>query len=243
MNFKEIKMKAIAIIPAFNEEKNIENVIYSIKRSGVNIDIVVINDGSVDRTSEISKLTGAYVIDLPINLGIGGAVQTGYIYAYKNNYDVAIQVDGDGQHDGKDLLELISVVENSQADIAIGSRFVKNSNYKSSFSRNIGIRFFSKLVSTIIKQPITDPTSGYRCINQKTLELFSIYYPSDYPEVETIVYAARQGLRIKEVPVNMNQRSHGKSSISLMNGFYYMLKVTHWIGVSFIVFGAFIINI
>jgi glycosyltransferase involved in cell wall biosynthesis len=219
-------MKAIAIIPAFNEEKNIENVIYSIKNSGVNIDIVVINDGSVDSTSEIAKLTDVYVIDLPINLGIGGAVQTGYIYAYKNNYDVAIQVDGDGQHDGKDLLELISVIENKQADIAIGSRFVKISNFRSSFFRNIGIRFFSKLVSAIIKYPITDPTSGYRCINRETLELFSRYYPSDYPEVETIVYAARQGLHIKEVPVNMKQRSHGKSSISLMNGFYYMLKVT-----------------
>lgn len=219
-------MKAIAIIPAFNEEKNIESVICSIKRSGVNIAIVVINDGSVDRTSEISKLAGAYVIDLPINLGIGGAVQTGYIYAYNNNYDIAIQVDGDGQHDGKDLIELISVIENSEADIVIGSRFVENSNYKSSFFRNIGIRFFSKLVSIIIKHPITDPTSGYRSINRKTLELFSKYYPSDYPEVETIVYAARQGLQIKEVPVKMNQRSHGKSSISLMNGFYYMLKVT-----------------
>jgi glycosyltransferase involved in cell wall biosynthesis len=219
-------MKAIAIIPAFNEEKNIESVIYSIKNSGVNIDIVVINDGSIDRTSKVAKLTGVYVIDLPINLGIGGAVQTGYIYAYKNNYDIAIQVDGDGQHNGKDLLELISIVENGEADIAIGSRFVKNSNFKSSFFRNIGIRFFSKLVSTIIKHPISDPTSGFRCINKKTLELFCSYYPSDYPEVETIVYATRHGLIIKEVSVNMNQRSHGKSSISLLNGFYYMLKVT-----------------
>lgn len=219
-------MKALAIIPAFNEEKNIESVIYSIKRSGVNIDIVVINDGSVDRTSEVARSTGVYVIDLPINLGIGGAVQTGYLYAYENNYDISIQVDGDGQHDGKNLQKLISGIENNIADMVIGSRFVQKSDYKSSTFRNIGIRFFSKLVSRMIKNPITDPTSGFRSINRKTLELFSRYYPSDYPEVETIVYASCMGLRIKEVPVSMKQRNHGKSSISLLNGFYYMIKVT-----------------
>jgi glycosyltransferase involved in cell wall biosynthesis len=219
-------MKVIAIIPAFNEEENIESVINSIKRSGTKIDIVVINDGSIDRTSELAKLTGVHVIDLPINLGIGGAVQTGYLYAYENNYDIAIQFDGDGQHDGKDLWQLISQIENDSADMVIGSRFVEESNFKSSTFRYIGIKFFSKLVSRIIKNPITDPTSGYRSINRKVLELFSRYYPSDYPEVETIVYASNRGLRIKEIPVNMRQREHGKSSISLLNGFYYMIKVT-----------------
>jgi hypothetical protein len=219
-------MKVVAIIPAFNEEKNIQAVIHSIQKSGVNIDIVVINDGSIDKTSEVAKSAGAYVINLPVNLGIGGAVQTGYLYAYENGYDIAIQVDGDGQHDGGDLAQLISAVENNDADIVIGSRFVKDSNYKSNTIRRLGIHFFSRLVSWIIKYPILDTTSGYRSINRKALELFSKYYPADYPEVETIVYASRMGLQIKELPVHMNQRCHGKSSISLMNGFYYMLKVT-----------------
>jgi len=142
------------------------------------------------------------------------------------DYDVAIQVDGDGQHDVKDLSKLIMAIENKQADIIIGSRFVEKNNYKPSIARNLGINFFSKLVSILIKYTINDTTSGYRCINKKAISLFAKYYPMDYPEVEAIVYAHKMGLSIKEIPVDMNPRLSGKSSISLLNGLYYLIKVT-----------------
>lgn len=219
-------MSTIVIIPAYNEENNIGKVIQSIKNAGVMADIVVINDGSSDNTSELAKKAGAYVIDLPVNLGIGGAVQTGYLYAYASGYDIAIQVDGDGQHNGSDLTRIIYELEKNHADIAIGSRFVEESKYKASFFRKIGIHFFSKLVTTLIHYPVCDTTSGYRGVNKKAIELFSRYYPKDYPEVETIVYAYLMGLRIKEIPVNMNPRYSGKSSISLWKGLYYIVKVT-----------------
>lgn len=219
-------MKVGIIIPSYNEEGNIQNVINSINISDATVDIIVINDGSLDKTSMIAKNAGAYVIDLPNNLGIGGAVQTGYLYCYNNDYDVAIQIDGDGQHSGEYINELILSLEESNADIVIGSRFIDKGTFKSNLSRKIGIKFFSKLVSLITSSKINDTTSGLRCINRKAIELFSKYYPSDYPEVETIVYAHKRGLSIKEIPVIMRQRMHGKSSISLLNGLYYMIKVT-----------------
>lgn len=219
-------MKRLVIIPAYNEEKNIKHVINSIKMSGINVDIVVVNDGSLDNTSSAAKEAGADVIDLPINLGIGGAVQTGFLYAHRMNYDIAIQVDGDGQHDSKDLHKLIKAIEDGQADVIIGSRFVEKSNYKPSIARMLGINFFSMLVSLLVKYRIYDTTSGYRCVNKKAITAFIKYYPMDYPEVETIVYAHKIGLSIKEVPVEMNQRLYGKSSISLLDGLYYLIKVT-----------------
>jgi glycosyltransferase involved in cell wall biosynthesis len=219
-------MKKLVIIPAYNEEQNIKHVIDSIRMSGINVDIVVVNDGSLDNTSGAAKEAGAHVIDLPINLGIGGAVQTGFLYAHRMNYDLAIQIDGDGQHDSKDLLKLIKAIENEQADVIIGSRFVEKSNYKPSITRMLGINFFSKLVSILVKYTVCDTTSGYRCINKKAISTFVQYYPMDYPEVETIVYAHKMGLSIKEIPVEMNQRLYGKSSISLLDGLYYLIKVT-----------------
>ncbi|MDF2592704.1 MAG: glycosyl transferase family protein [Clostridia bacterium] len=219
-------MKRLVIIPAYNEERNIKCVVDSIKTSGLDVDIVVVNDGSIDDTSKASKEAGVRVIDLPINLGIGGAVQAGFIYAYQMDYDVAIQVDGDGQHDVKDLSKLIKAIENQEADLIIGSRFVEKSNYKPSITRNLGINFFSKLVSLLIKYTITDTTSGYRCIGKAAISLFAEYYPMDYPEVETIVYAHKMGLKVKEISVDMNPRLSGKSSISLLDGLYYLIKVT-----------------
>lgn len=219
-------MKKLVIIPAFNEEQNIKCVVDSINSSGLDVDIVVVNDGSRDDTSRVAREAGARVIDLPINLGIGGAVQAGFLYAYQMDYDAAIQVDGDGQHDVKDLSKLIIAIENEEADVIIGSRFVEKSDYKPSIARNLGINFFSKLVSILIRYRVTDTTSGYRCINKKAISLFAQYYPMDYPEVEAIVYAHKMGLRIKEIPVDMNPRLSGKSSISLLNGLYYLIKVT-----------------
>ncbi|MCL1852351.1 MAG: glycosyltransferase family 2 protein [Peptococcaceae bacterium] len=219
-------MKVLVIIPAYNEAGSIRKVIRSIRASDLGADIVVINDASKDNTAAEAAEEGVNVITLPINLGIGGAVQTGYKYACVTGYDVAVQVDGDGQHDGKDLCKVVDGVMSGEADIVVGSRFVEESGYKPSVSRGMGILFFSKLVSKIVKMPLTDTTSGFRAINRKGIELFSRYYPGDYPEVETIVYAASRGLKIKEVSVDMQHRQHGKSSISLFNGLYYMVKVT-----------------
>lgn len=219
-------MKYLAIIPAYNEGTNIYNVVKNIKNSNSEFDIVVINDGSQDNTYSEAKRAGAKVINLSNNLGIGGAVQTGYLFAYNNNYDAAIQIDGDGQHDSKELNKLIEEIEKNEEDIVIGSRFVEKSKYKPSLFRNIGIKYFSMIVSFLCKMPYYDTTSGYRIVNRKAIEHFVKYYPQDYPEVETIVYAVKNGLKVKEIMVNMNQRQGGKTSITPIKSLYYMIKVT-----------------
>lgn len=219
-------MKILAVIPAYNEEKTIEQVIKDIRYHNPQIDVLVINDGSTDDTYKQARAAGALVISLPQNIGIGGAVQTGYIYAQRNDYDVVIQVDGDGQHDPKDLLKLVALIGDDTADLVIGSRFVEQTDYQSSFMRKVGIRFFSSLVSLVVGTSYTDCTSGYRAANRKVIDLFAAYYPKDYPEVETIVYASNRGARIKEVSVDMNKRQGGKSSITPLKSIYYMIKVT-----------------
>ena len=219
-------MKVMVVVPAYNEEKDIYKVVASIKEYHPEIDVVVVNDGSKDNTCFEAKRAGAFVIDLPQNLGIGGAVQTGYLYGKRNDYDVVIQIDGDGQHDPKDISRLVEVIENKEADMVIGSRFVEQTEYESSSMRKLGINFFSRFVSFVCKQNFYDTTSGYRAANRKVIELFSTYYPKDYPEVETIVYAIKRGIRIKEVSVDMNKRQGGKSSITPLKSVYYMIKVT-----------------
>lgn len=219
-------MKVMVVVPAYNEEKNIYKVVASIKKYHPEIDVVVVNDGSKDNTCFEAKRAGAFVIDLPQNLGIGGAVQTGYLYGKRNDYDVVIQIDGDGQHDPKDISRLVEVIENKEADMVIGSRFVEQTEYESSSMRKLGINFFSRFVSFVCKQNFYDTTSGYRAANRKVIELFSTYYPRDYPEVETIVYAIKRGIRIKEISVDMNKRQGGKSSITPLKSVYYMIKVT-----------------
>lgn len=219
-------MKCLIIIPAYNEEKNIYNVITSIRNNNVFADVIVVNDGSKDNTYFEAKKAGAEVINLNENLGIGGAVQTGYIYALNKGYDVAVQIDGDGQHDPKDLENLVKQMEKSNFDMIIGSRFVEKTNYIPSTFRSLGIKYFSKLVSLLCGSNYYDTTSGYRLINKKAIELFAKYYPKDYPEVETIVYAYKNGLKVKEIGVNMRQRYEGKSSITPLKSIYYMIKVT-----------------
>ncbi|WP_027625717.1 glycosyltransferase family 2 protein [Clostridium lundense] len=225
-------MKYLAIIPAYNEEKNIYKVVREIKDSNfekgsnVEFDVVVINDGSNDNTELEAKRAGAKVLNLGINLGIGGAVQTGYLYALYNGYDAAVQIDGDGQHSSKDLGRLANELNDSDVDMVIGSRFICKSNYKPSVCRKLGIRYFSKLVSFLCKSSYYDTTSGYRMVNKRGISLFANYYPQDYPEVETIVYAVKNGLNVKEISVNMNKRQGGKSSITPMKSAYYMIKVT-----------------
>lgn len=219
-------MKTLVVVPAYNEERSIHTVIKNIKTQEPNIDVVVINDGSTDNTYLEAKKAGALVINLPQNLGIGGAVQTGYIYAKNNNYDIVIQIDGDGQHNPKDIGKLTYLLQQDQADMVIGSRFIENTNYKASVMRKIGINFFSKLVSILCKEKYYDTTSGYRAVNKKCIKLFSCYYPKDYPEVEAIVFAKKRGIRIKEVSVSMDERIQGKSSITPLKAAYYMFKVT-----------------
>lgn len=219
-------MKVLIIIPAYNEEKSIYSVVSNVKLNNPNTDIVVINDGSSDNTFSEAKRAGANVITLPQNLGIGGAVQCGYIFADRMNYDLAVQIDGDGQHDSSELSKLIDEMERTQVDMVIGSRFIEHTNYKPSFFRSAGIKYFSTIVSALCGNEYHDTTSGYRLVNREGIKLFAEYYPQDYPEVETIVYACRKGLNVREFKVNMKERCLGKSSITPVKSIYYIIKVT-----------------
>ncbi|BAF72488.1 glycosyltransferase family 2 protein [Sulfurovum sp. NBC37-1] len=217
----------LIIVPAYNEEKNIENVIKSLIKNKLSVDIIVINDGSIDNTSEKAKKTGdATVIDLPGNVGIGGAVQTGFKFAYRNNYDIAIQFDGDGQHNSSQINKIIQPIIENTADCVIGSRFIGDKRgFQSTKSRRIGIKILEFINSILIKQRITDNTSGFRAYNRNIIELFAKDYPSDFPEPEAVIILGKQGYRILEVPVMMNERTAGNSSISGFKSAYYMIKV------------------
>lgn len=217
-------MKILAIIPAYNEEENIELLLNKLKMSRV--DVLVINDNSIDSTSEICKRHAVNVIDLPCNLGIGGAVQTGYKYAKNNNYEIAIQVDGDGQHDPRFIDVLIEPLINGKADMVIGSRYINKNGFQSTYIRRIGIRYFSLLIKQLTRKGITDPTSGFRACNSKVINEFSMKYPVDYPEPESIVYLLRKNYRVAEIPVIMKERIGGVSSIGAIRSVYYMIKVT-----------------
>lgn len=219
-------MKVLTIIPAYNEEKSIADVIYQVKLNLPENDIVVVNDGSNDATSEKAVEAGARVINLPFNLGIGGAMQTGYIYAKNNNYDIAIQVDGDGQHSPVYISSLMQPILQGKADMVIGSRFIEKTYYRPSLARKTGIIFFSSLVKVLTNWKIKDTTSGFRVVNKKIIHYFSNYYPTDYPEVDILIKLYRKGLKIMEVPVEMQERKTGRSSITPLRSIYYMIKVT-----------------
>lgn len=219
-------MKKIAIVPAFNEEKNIASVIFSLKQYQPDFDIVIINDGSLDRTSAVARQTNqAVVIDLPVNIGIGGAVQTGFIYARRKNYDLAIQIDGDGQHDAAEIGKLIEPIIANKADMVIGSRFLSQSRYRSTFWRRVGIKIFSLLNLIFIGEKFTDSTSGFRAFNRRAIEILSQDYPDDFPEPEAIFLLKKKGLQVTEVPVSMEARRAGRSSLTFFKSIYYMVKV------------------
>jgi len=215
----------LVIIPAFNEEGSVGQVVENVRSHLPQSDILVINDGSKDRTSEKARTCGAKVLDLPFNLGIGGAMQTGYKYAHMKGYDIAIQVDGDGQHDPKEIEKLLDALEERNLDMAIGSRFLERSEYPVSRARRIGIVILSRVISMIVGYEVTDPTSGFRAVNRRVIRLFSADYPQDYPEPEAIVFLHRHGLHIGEVPVGMTARCTGESSITWPRSIYYMVKV------------------
>ena len=218
-------MKNLIIIPAYNEEKNLNSLISKIKKQVSDFDVLIVNDCSTDNTKFLRFDSGVFRIDLPYNLGIGGAVQTGYKFAYYYNYDIAIQVDGDGQHDVTYIKALVEEI-NKGYDMCIGSRFINKTGFQSTFMRRIGINYFSKIISLICKQKITDPTSGFRACNRKVIKMFALKYPDDYPEPETIICVNKKKLKIKEVPVIMNERKNGTSSINFLKSIYYMIKVS-----------------
>ena len=219
-------MKKIIIIPAYNEEENIERTVNAIQKSAQGFDYVIINDCSTDNTRKICEEKEFNIVNLPINLGIGGAVQTGYKYAYENGYDVAVQVDGDGQHDPEFLNTMADYLIEHQVDMVIRSRFIEKKGFQSSITRRMGIQFFSKLIKVLTGKKITDPTSGLRMIGRNVMEIFSEDYPRDYPEPESIVAVLRKNMKIEEIPVVMLERQGGVSSISPKKSIYYMIKVT-----------------
>lgn len=219
-------MKKLVIIPCFNEQETIVNTVREIEEKALDFDYIVINDCSNDGTRDILVKNNINFLDLPINLGIGGAVQTGYLYARKNDYDVAVQVDGDGQHDPKFLDEMCDALDSSGADMIIGSRFIKKEGFQSTFARQVGIRYFTWLIRRVTHNTITDPTSGLRMVGRKLIVDFSEVYPKDYPEPESTVYALKNGLNIVEMPVIMRSRQGGKTSINIKKSVYYMIKVT-----------------
>lgn len=219
-------MKTLVIIPAYNEEKNILNTIRDLDSSLPGMDRIVINDASTDDTKKILLEENIDFIDLPINLGIGGGVQTGYLYAYENGYDIAVQMDGDGQHCASEIGKIVKPIIDEEADMVIGSRFLTKEGFQSSFLRRVGISFLSWLIYRITKNRIYDVTSGFRAVNKEYIKIFSGEYAQDYPEPESIIVAAKSGARIKEVPVLMRERIYGKSSISPMKSVYYMIKVS-----------------
>jgi len=219
--------KILLIIPAFNESGNIERTVKEAKAVSIDCDVLVVDDGSQDDTAARAVSAGARVISMPFNLGVGGAVQTGFLYALRRGYHIAVQVDGDGQHDLDFLGALLDPVMQGKVDIAVGSRFIgPYQGYRSSFVRRIGIQFFSKLISFLTRSKVTDPTSGFRAINRRALTVFSQNYPMDFPEPESIIVATRHGLKLCEVPVQMRKRLHGSSSIRYLKTLYYMIKVT-----------------
>lgn len=219
-------MKTIIIIPAYNEALGISEVVDNLQKNYPEYDYIIINDGSSDSTKRLCQEKGYKVLNLPINLGIGGAVQTGYKYAYENDFDIAIQMDGDGQHDASYINKLVEPIIKQNADIVIGSRFIEKQGFQSSKTRRIGILFLSGLIRCCTGKKIIDVTSGFRAVNKRFIKIYAEDYSRDYPEPEAIVTAVMYRGRILELPVIMKERQTGSSSINHWNSIYYMIKVT-----------------
>ena len=218
-------LRRIAVVPALNEEANVGRVIDELRAFDAGMEVVVVDDASIDATAAVAEAHGAHVVRLPFNLGIGGAVQTGYRYAFEHGFDIAVQVDGDGQHDPSQLPLILEPLLEDDADVVVGSRFSGDGAFRSTRARRIGIQIFARLVSAVVRQRVTDTTSGFRAINRKAIALFAADYPHDYPEVEATVMSVKHKLRLREVPVAMRERGGGRSSITAARSIYYMAKV------------------
>ncbi len=217
--------RGIAIVPAYREERAIGAVVAEIYDAGLELDVVVVDDGSADGTAAAAYAAGAAVVKLPFNLGIGGAVQTGFKYALDHGYTLAVRLDGDGQHLPSELPKLIAPVLAGEADIVVGSRFAAGGEYRPPLGRRLGIGLFARIVSLLVRQRVTDTTSGFQALNRRGISLFAADYPHDYPEVEATVMVVKHRLRLLEVPVSMREREHGRSSITALRSLYYVVKV------------------
>ncbi len=221
-----MKSKVLVIIPAYNEEESIERVVEDLTANCPQFDYLVVNDCSTDATEEILKRRGFNYISLPFNLGIGGAVQSGYLYAEQRGYDVAVQLDGDGQHDPAYIEKLIEPILNREADMAIGSRFIEKEGFQTSFMRRLGINLIRVIIKLCCGVKATDTTSGFRATSKELTSFFAKNYAQDYPEPEAIVAASLNGFRVIDVPVRMRERDGGVSSINARKSLYYMVKVS-----------------
>lgn len=219
-------MRVALIVPAYNEARNLPGLAEALRSHAPDSDVVVVDDGSDDDTARVAAAMGCAVLRLPMNLGIGGAVQAGYLWAWERGYEVAVQIDGDGQHDPAFLGALLAPIAAGTADVVIGSRFLSVGGFRSTAVRRAGIAYLSWFLRLRCGARVTDPTSGFRAASRDAIELFARYYPSDYPEPEAIALARRAGLRIAEVPVRMYERAHGRSSIDLWRTLYYLVKVS-----------------
>lgn len=218
-------MKILVIIPCYNEEANLERVVTRLQRTVPEVDYLVINDCSTDSSAAICRANGFSFLDLPVNLGIGGGVQSGYLYAVQNGYDITVQMDGDGQHDPAYLRALLQPVLEGKLDMAIGSRFITREGFQTSFMRRLGIRIISGLIRLMTGTRVQDTTSGFRACGRELTAFYAQHYAQDYPEPEAIVAAVLGGYRVGEVPVVMAERMGGVSSISPLRSVYYMIKV------------------
>jgi len=222
-----VNRRLVAIVPAWNEADIIGEVVDEIASAVPGIEVVVVDDASTDDTAAAARAQGAVVLELPFNVGIGGAVQTGFRYARDEGYEVAVRLDGDGQHDPAEIAKILAPVEAGEADLVIGSRFVDGSGtYRPPLARRLGIRVFARLVSLLGRQRVTDTTSGFVALGRRGIELFASEYPHDYPEVESTLVALRSGLRLTQVQVEMRERTTGSSSITFLRSLYYIVKVT-----------------
>ncbi len=221
-----VPFRVLIIVPAFNEARSLPGVLRALRAACPTYDICVVDDGSSDATSTVAARAGATVLRHAINLGIGGAVQVGYLWAREHDYDAAIQIDGDGQHDPAYIEEAIRPIVAGRADVVIGSRFIGSGGFRSTFVRRAGIHYLTWFLRLRCGARITDPTSGFRAAGRKAIALFAAWYPSDYPEPEAIAFATRNHLSLCEVPVRMLEREHGESTISAWRSLYYLVKVS-----------------
>jgi glycosyltransferase involved in cell wall biosynthesis len=215
----------LVIVPAFNEEESLPGVLKELASEVPRADVLVVNDGSADGTSRVARAAGVMVADLPVNLGIGGAMQTGYLFAKRAGYRVAVQVDADGQHDPRQLEKLLAPLEAGEASLVVGSRRLAGPGYRFPRLRRLGAVLLAWIIQRLTGLPVSDTTSGFRAADRRVIEAYARFYPADYPEVEALVYLHRQGLRIREVPVLMRERQGGRSSITFSRAAYYMVKV------------------
>ena len=218
--------KILVLIPCYNEEANIVNTVERLREVCPQVDYLVINDCSTDRSAALLKEHGYEYLDLPVNLGIGGGIQCGYVYAAANGYDVTVQMDGDGQHDPAYLMDVVLPVANGELDMCIGSRFITREGFQTSFMRRVGIRFLSGMIFVLCGRKVRDVTSGFRATSRAMTEYFARHYAADYPEPEAILAASLAGFRVGEAPVVMHERQGGVSSISSFKSAYYMIKVS-----------------